>query len=86
MDIYSHVGERYSAAARSSDNDYGAAVAKAFGYSEEELSSIPLEANLGLSCGNPLAIAALRQVRRTYRLILEEKSETKLSNAGRNCG
>lgn len=64
-DIYSHVRERYSAAARSSDNNYGAAVAKAFGYSEEELSSIPLEANLGLSCGNPLAIAALREVRRT---------------------
>lgn len=36
------------------------AVAEAFGYSEQELSSIPAEANMGLSCGNPTAIASLR--------------------------
>jgi SAM-dependent methyltransferase len=36
------------------------AVAKAFGYSEQELSSIPAEANMGLSCGNPTAFASLR--------------------------
>ena len=36
------------------------AVAEAFGYSEKELSSIPAEANMGLSCGNPTAIASLR--------------------------
>jgi SAM-dependent methyltransferase len=35
-------------------------VAEAFGYSEEELSSIPAEANMGLSCGNPIAFAGLR--------------------------
>src|SRR6185369_7224826 len=33
---------------------------EAFGYSSEELSSIPAEANLGLSCGNPTAYAHLR--------------------------
>lgn len=36
------------------------AIAEAFGYSEQELSSIPAEANMGLSCGNPTAIASLR--------------------------
>jgi len=31
------------------------------GYTDEELSSIPEEANLGLSCGNPVAIASLQE-------------------------
>lgn len=37
------------------------AVAEAFGYSPEELASIPAEANMGLSCGNPTATANLRE-------------------------
>src|SRR5919199_7001442 len=36
------------------------AVAEAFGYTPEELASIPSEANMGLSCGNPTATANLR--------------------------
>jgi arsenite methyltransferase len=36
-------------------------VAQAFGYSEEELNSIPKEANMGLSCGNTIKIANLRE-------------------------
>src|SRR5437868_3763352 len=36
------------------------AVAEAFGYTAEELASIPAEANMGLSCGNPTATAHLR--------------------------
>ena len=36
------------------------AVAEAFGYTPEELASIPAEANMGLSCGNPTATAGLR--------------------------
>ncbi len=35
-------------------------IAKALGYSEEELADIPDAANMGLGCGNPLAIAALK--------------------------
>lgn len=35
-------------------------VALAFGYSSEELGSIPAAANMGLSCGNPTATANLR--------------------------
>ena len=34
-------------------------LALAFGYSAEELASLPEGANLGLSCGNPQAIAEL---------------------------
>jgi SAM-dependent methyltransferase len=44
----------------SSEQDGVRAVAEAFGYSPEELASIPAEANMGLSCGNPTAIAHLR--------------------------
>jgi ubiquinone/menaquinone biosynthesis C-methylase UbiE len=36
------------------------AVAEAFGYTPEELASIPAEANMGLSCGNPTAFASFR--------------------------
>ena len=30
------------------------------GYSEGDLSNVPLESNMGLGCGNPIAIAALK--------------------------
>lgn len=35
--------------------------AKSVGYSEEELKVIPEEANLALSCGNPTALASLKE-------------------------
>ena len=57
------VQSKYAAVANSSlsNKDAGVkAVAEAFGYSPEELSSIPAEANMGLSCGNPTAIASIR--------------------------
>jgi SAM-dependent methyltransferase len=44
----------------SSRQDGVRAVAEAFGYTPEELASIPAEANMGLSCGNPTAFAGLR--------------------------
>jgi SAM-dependent methyltransferase len=44
-----------------SNRDAGVrAVAEAFGYSADELARIPQEANMGLSCGNPTALASLR--------------------------
>ncbi|KAL7794326.1 S-adenosyl-L-methionine-dependent methyltransferase [Trichoderma ceciliae] len=61
QEIYSRVSEHYSAAARRSNMAYGASVAQAFGYSEKELASIPKESNLGLSCGNPLAAATIKE-------------------------
>ncbi len=36
-------------------------IASAFGYSETELDQLPAEANMGLSCGNPLALAGIRE-------------------------
>ncbi len=36
------------------------AVAEAFGYDAAELDAIPARANMGLSCGNPTAMASLR--------------------------
>src|SRR6187401_941647 len=44
----------------SNDTSGVRAVAEAFGYSADELSSIPAEANMGLSCGNPTATSHLR--------------------------
>jgi len=61
--ILEQVQSKYAAAATSSlsGEDSGVrAVAEAFGYTPEELASIPAEANLGLSCGNPTAFARLR--------------------------
>jgi len=49
-----------AASALSSENAGVRAVAEAFGYSAEELRSIPADANMGLSCGNPTAMAHLR--------------------------
>lgn len=57
------VREKYAAVASStlsSAHDGVRGVAEAFGYTEEELASIPAEANMGLSCGNPTATAHLR--------------------------
>ena len=61
--ILDSVRSKYGAVAEStlSNNDAGVkAVAEAFGYSAEELTSIPAEASMGLSCGNPTATAHLR--------------------------
>ena len=57
------VQSQYGAVARSGlSNDSAAvrSVAQAFGYSPEELASLPPQANMGLSCGNPIAVAGLR--------------------------
>lgn len=62
-DVTKAVRAKYGQVAQSelSDNHAGVhAVAEAFGYTAEELSSIPAEANMGLSCGNPTAMASLR--------------------------
>jgi arsenite methyltransferase len=57
------VRSKYGAVATSglsSDHAGVRAVSEAFGYTPEELASIPAEANMGLSCGNPTATANLR--------------------------
>ena len=59
-------------------NDAGQ-LAQAIGYTQQELAELPESANMGLSCGNPVALAALnagevvvdpwqwRRVRRIHR-------------------
>jgi arsenite methyltransferase len=62
--ILESVRSKYGAVAESSlssDNAGVKAVAEAFGYTPEELTSIPAEANMGLSCGNPTATAHIKQ-------------------------
>jgi SAM-dependent methyltransferase len=62
------VVERYSEVARGTAScgslcgctDNAEGLALSFGYSAEELAALPEGANLGLSCGNPQALAALR--------------------------
>ena len=36
-------------------------ISKSIGYTEEELKAVPKGANLGLGCGNPVALASLRE-------------------------
>ena len=58
------VRAKYGAVAESnlSNDDAGVkAIAEAFGYTAEELTSIPAEANMGLSCGNPTATAHIKR-------------------------
>jgi arsenite methyltransferase len=63
MSIEQTVKTKYGAVAvscLSTDHDGVRAVAEAFGYTPEQLASIPAEANMGLSCGNPTAYAKLK--------------------------
>ncbi len=62
--ILDSVRSKYGAVAESSlsSDDAGVkAVAEAFGYTPEQLTSIPAEANMGLSCGNPTATAHIKR-------------------------
>ena len=43
-------------------------VSKMIGYSEEEMSAVPEGSNLGLGCGNPTALASLREGERVLDL------------------
>ncbi len=63
QEILESVRSKYGAVAESSlSSDHAGvkAIAEAFGYSPEELTSIPAEANMGLSCGNPTATAHIK--------------------------
>lgn len=57
------VQSKYASVARSGlsgEQDGVRAIAEAFGYTAAQLNSIPAEANMGLSCGNPIAFASLK--------------------------
>jgi ubiquinone/menaquinone biosynthesis C-methylase UbiE len=44
-----------------SSADLTQALSKSIGYTDEELTSVPEGANLGLGCGNPIALASLAE-------------------------
>jgi hypothetical protein len=71
--IYKQVEAHYGSLARTGAPADSSAIAKAFGYSEEDLSNIPSDSNLGVSCGNPLALATLREA--SLRLHVPATSE-----------
>jgi SAM-dependent methyltransferase len=41
--------------------DFAEKISKDIGYSEEEMKAVPEGANLGLGCGNPVALASLKE-------------------------
>ncbi len=62
-EITDAVKSKYGAVATaglSSEHAGVRSVAEAFGYTRNDLDSIPAEANMGLSCGNPTAFASLQ--------------------------
>jgi len=69
-EIKKHVKQRYSGIAKSgtscccSSSECGTSFkeqAKMIGYSDEDIKKIPEEANMGLGCGNPVALASLNK-------------------------
>jgi hypothetical protein len=58
LDHYSSIAREYNA----SNAEHIKKVAESFGYAPEDLAGIPDGANLGVSCGNPLAIASIKSV------------------------
>jgi arsenite methyltransferase len=62
VEVKEAVKDQFGAIARM-DSTCGQAaqsVAESFGYTAEQLASIPAEANMGVSCGNPTAISSLK--------------------------
>ncbi|KAK5344077.1 hypothetical protein LTR43_012456 [Exophiala xenobiotica] len=62
--IYQNVQTRYSEIALQAHGDEAqlskaSRIASSFGYSGEDLASLPSGTNLGVSCGNPLATVNL---------------------------
>jgi arsenite methyltransferase len=43
-------------------------ISKEIGYTDEDILSVPLEANMGLGCGNPTALASLKKGERVLDL------------------
>ena len=62
-DRYSEIaaGAQAGCGCTSCDCDSASATAKEVGYDTDDLGSVPEGANLGLGCGNPVAIASIRE-------------------------
>lgn len=83
--IYDLVQDRYGQLASESKGTHEN-VARAFGYEASELNSIPKDATLGVSCGNPLVLASLREVSFWSRKMWScGRTNWRLAFKGRNC-
>jgi SAM-dependent methyltransferase len=63
---YARIAKEDSSCCAPANSCYGSAdlaqdIGKKIGYTEEELKAVPKDANLGLGCGNPVALASLRE-------------------------
>jgi hypothetical protein len=70
---YDAVNDHYSRLAREISQGHNEHIQKAalsFGYSADELSAIPEGSNLGVSCGNPIALAALKEASRFFYVLV----------------
>ena len=54
-------GQQPSCCCKRSNHAAPERLAKALGYDEKDIANLPEGANMGLSCGNPVAIAALQE-------------------------
>lgn len=68
QDIKQAVRERYGGVAKENTSCCGSGsqaaarqASKSVGYSDDEMAAVPEGANLGLGCGNPVAIASLKK-------------------------
>src|SRR5687767_5928553 len=62
--VHSTVREHYASVAKGTASCCGTSTSccgPELGYAEKELAELPEGANLGLGCGNPLAIASLKE-------------------------
>ena len=58
---YGQIASRKESCCKSGCAQSPADIALRIGYSEEELENIPKDSNMGLGCGNPVALASLNQ-------------------------
>jgi len=63
---YAKIAKRECSCCTPASPCYGGAdpaqdISKAIGYSDKEMTSVPEDANLGLGCGNPIALASLAE-------------------------
>ncbi len=66
QDRYSQIAKQHSSCCGQKRSccgpqDLAEHIGKTIGYAEEEMHSVPENANLGLGCGNPVALASLRE-------------------------
>lgn len=70
--VQSHYGEiaKHNNESSKQQQTKEESVAMAFGYTADDLESLPDKTNLGLSCGNPVGLANVTEVLHTIQIWL----------------